>query len=443
MKKIQTILFIMLCFLFSDAQQINLNGIVTVHNSKYQTGEIQYFQDAEVTADFTSPTSSDSNGEFNLTFVSVPKGTSVDVKVEKSGWEIVNKRELQDVVVGRRMPLKIFLAKKGVLAQVQADLYKVSVDALTTRHDKLIRELKAGGEQSQAVIKNLEQKLSTTIANRFEAEGLLNKQLEDTKNRLPEFAKKLAHKNLDFASQMYRTAYEYFIQGEIEKAIETLDEAVLDEQALDALFRLNIIKESLNNLDIALTSELQNLDYKIKSMILIAESYTTKSDYQTAIGEYEKILNSLEQRATEHQLTFSWIYWELANIYQETEQVEKELNYRLKHLQTTENLQDVPSDDLIRSYQIISKLYAAQNQFDESISYQTKLVEILTSTLTANHPNTQKQQIVLENLLAKYGRNLELKQDNAAALAIYERLYKLRPTDKTLKKTIKKLKKKL
>ncbi|MCB0376341.1 MAG: hypothetical protein KDD04_10515, partial [Sinomicrobium sp.] len=61
-------------FVFS--QQIRLKGSVTVHNSKYETGKIQYVKDAFVTAPFSKPSGTDDKGTFALEFVGIKPGTA-------------------------------------------------------------------------------------------------------------------------------------------------------------------------------------------------------------------------------------------------------------------------------------------------------------------------------------------------------------------------------
>jgi hypothetical protein len=44
------------------AQQVELRGTVSVHNSKYETGEVIYVQNAYLSAPFTVPATSDEKG---------------------------------------------------------------------------------------------------------------------------------------------------------------------------------------------------------------------------------------------------------------------------------------------------------------------------------------------------------------------------------------------
>ena len=117
------------------AQQIQLRGTVAVHNSKYETGEVKYVQNAYIRAPFTMPAASDVAGEFVLEFVGLASGTALKIEAEKAGLEVVNTRELEEVVLGRKFPLRIYVAEKGKLAQAQTELYQISKEALFARRE--------------------------------------------------------------------------------------------------------------------------------------------------------------------------------------------------------------------------------------------------------------------------------------------------------------------
>jgi len=261
------------------AQQIKLAGQVSLHNSKYNTGEIEYIDNVEITAAFTTPAVSDVEGKFELEFVDIDEGTSLDIKADKAGLEIVNGADLRDVVLGRLLPLKIYLAPKGAIVKAQTEIYNISIKTLTAQHEKLIAQLEEKNEQSDSLINDLEHKLNRTIANRFEAEQLLTEQLYKTKRRLPEFAKKLASVNLDFASEMYRKAYDYVKEGEIEKAIETLDEEILDKDAEDAVTQIDGMKNNIEIVDSTISIEYERFDSNIKSLFLEADAYEKQLEY--------------------------------------------------------------------------------------------------------------------------------------------------------------------
>lgn len=297
MTKHMKTLFTYLLFLTSTscclAQQINLTGQISIHNSRYETGEIEYVQNAFIEAPFAGSTNSDSEGLFRLIFQGIAAGETIRLAVEKAGLEIVNRKDLSEVVLGRLQPLQIYLAPKGKLAQAQVELFNISKSALLRRHNAQIALLRQANAQSDSLIQELQQKLNTEIANRFEAEELLNQQLLDVQRRLPEMAKKLSQVNLDFVSDMYREAYEYLRIGEVELAIETLDEAVLDEEARLIIERITIAQAGLDSLELAEEINLAALDTLVRSQVLQARILAEEEHYEAAATNFQEALQNL------------------------------------------------------------------------------------------------------------------------------------------------------
>ncbi|MEN0046439.1 MAG: carboxypeptidase-like regulatory domain-containing protein [Bacteroidota bacterium] len=327
---------LLFCTTVLTAQQINLNGLVSIHNSGYENGKTQYVKNAYVSVDFTTPTNTDDTGQFNLVFSGVPSGTDVKVTVEKDGWEIVNKLDLQEVVVGRLLPVRIYLAKKGQIAQARTELYNVSLKTLTARHDRMIAQLRKNNAESQEVIQELEQKLNIAISNRFEAEELLNKQLVTTKQRLPDFSLRLAKVNLDFASEMYRTAYEHFKKGEIEEAIEAIDEAVLDKEAEDAKIKLWQARADIANLDTALVSRQAELKAYIKGVYLVARSYQAKAKNQEAVDLLTEAVAWLPNITVGEAYNKLLCYQKAGKLNQEANDLAKAYYYFMRAIQVAE-----------------------------------------------------------------------------------------------------------
>ena len=117
--KTNTILFLVLgliVLLFSHqghAQQIQLRGTVAVHNSKYETGEVRYVENVRMTTPFTKPVLTDVKGAFTLEFVDLDPEKVIKIKAFKQGLETVNDRDLDEVVIGRKLPLRIYMTQRG------------------------------------------------------------------------------------------------------------------------------------------------------------------------------------------------------------------------------------------------------------------------------------------------------------------------------------------
>lgn len=363
MKNLMLILIFCLYCFAGYSQQITLSGQVSIHNSKYKVGKIQYVQDAYVRADFASPTQMDVQGKFNLTFQSITKGDRVELTIEKDQLEIVNERDLMEVVLGRTAPIKVYLAPKGQLAQAQAELYDISVAAITKRHDALIAELRKGGEASKAVIQQLEQQLNREIEHRFEAEEILNEQLEEVKKRLPETVKQLARVNLDFASQEYQKAYEYYKAGEIQQALKVLDEVELTNQATTALASLEDIEKDKADYQLILEQQQERIGQIVQSYSLKAEAYNLIFDYRSAVNVYQKAVKLMEETKLEEDLGLADAYDAIGGLYHAVGEYRTAFDFRQKNVRIKETLLDANAPELASAYNNLAVIYQDLGQY--------------------------------------------------------------------------------
>lgn len=279
------------------AQQVELNGNVLIHNSKYNSGSIQYVKDAEVTAEFSTPSLTDINGLFNLKFIGLENGVSINLSVSKAGFEIVNERDLLHVIIGRKSNLNVFLTPIGKLEKARTELYDISLKALTAKHDQLIAQLHRGDKETTSLIQDLKIKFNREIRNRFEAENILNEQLEILKKRLPETIKRLASINLDFSSDLYQAAFALFKNGEIDGAIKKINEVELEKEAQNILSNIKKIEKHISSYEITKEKEEERINqivesYKLKVDLLELNFFYSKTQdlWKKIIFIQEKVL---------------------------------------------------------------------------------------------------------------------------------------------------------
>ena len=427
-----------------SAQEVVLEGRAFIHNSQYRTGDLQYLSNVFVSAPYAGSDDTDDQGWFDLAFVGMDRGTSVALTVEKSGWEVVNERDLTDVVIGRRTPLRVYLARKGAIAKAKTELYEVSLKALTARHRKMIAQLRKEGAEQQAAIEELEAKLNREISNRFEAEELLNEQLAATKRRLPQFAKQLATVNLDFASEMYRRAYAYFEKGEIEKAIEALDEAVLDRQAKETVANMDSLKQEISRSETAKSFNLYTLDTLAQSTLLKARLHRENGELTTALQYYRQALNTL-YKLEDQVAPITDAYGAMGAIFQQLDQLDSALFYQRKRLAGLQKTTPPNLSAQVETCEQIAALYDTLAQPDQAIPYRLRAYGIRQQYLPdGDQALTAAAQRLQPQMLAR-AQQLEARQDYEAALALYEQMQEL-PLDKKqarrLRRKVRKLRRK-
>lgn len=427
------------------AQSVLLTGQVSIHNSAYTTGQIAYVKNTYVSAPFAGSANTDNTGSFQLNFVGIDRGATVALTVEKDGWEVVNTREINNVVLGRRTPLRVYLARRGDIARAQTELYNVSLKALTRRHDELIAHLRADQEARAAVIADLESKLNREITDRFEAERILTEQLEATRNRLPEFALELATVNLDFASEMYRQAYTYFKAGEIERAIETLDEAILDKAAAEVVANLDSLNQSIAHLDTVARLEEERFDLQLQSLLVLGRSLEGQAQSDSARSVYLRTLGLIEQHRPNTSLQAD-LYRRIGKIDQHRGQLDTALFYQEASLNIYKELPEQDSIILVALYDTLASLYSLTKQPEKEIDRRMVAFEIQQKRLPPGDSDLVGRESKLIRLLFQQAARSEQAGIDAVALRYYRQLLNInlaRKEYKTVTRMIRRLEKRL
>ena len=367
------------------AQQVELRGTVAVHNSKYETGEVIYVQDAYLSAPFTVPATSDVEGNFVLEFVGLASGTALKIEAEKAGLEVVNTRELEEVVIGRKFPLRIYVAEKGKLAQAQTELYKISKQALFARRDALIARLRADTEESQAAMTELQARFGQELSDRFAAEDLLRSKIDEQQQQLPEFAMKLAKKNLDNASQLYIQAYEFLRQGKVEKTI-----TILNSKQMEAITQeMRVVQQKAKALiadgEALIEQSLLQIQQVIESYDLKADALTLAFRYAEVATQYRAIIGIHVENELPSTDLAGW-YDKLGQVLLDNGTYPPALEAYQKALDIREEVLDAKHPDLATSYANIGVTYSRMGRYDKALEYQQKALAIKEEVLDANHP---------------------------------------------------------
>ena len=179
------------------------------------------------------------------------------------------------------------------------------------RKDALIARLQKNDEDTKAALKELEAYFGHPIDNRFEAETELIERIENLEKRLPEFAQSLAEQNLDFASDRYVKAYEYFKAGQIEAAIQTLDSLSLQQDYAQARETIAAGEELQKQGSDLVEKGNEQLMQLIESYNLKAQSYDLLFQYGEVTAINEMLIsiyleNSLDRKG------LAELYWRMA-----------------------------------------------------------------------------------------------------------------------------------
>ncbi|MFK7774287.1 MAG: SH3 domain-containing protein [Saprospiraceae bacterium] len=246
MQPIKILSFI--CFVFFSffvtAQDYQLNGRVSILNSRLDNGPIKYVKDVKISNELSPTRLTDYKGRFELNFIDHDPNSIINLKVEKEGYEVVNQDVLNDIQISKNPTIRIFLAKKGKVERKKKGLLKFSQTLISTRKDSIFHLLNLKAVLKDEVIGKLESNFGQKISDEMEAKLLLNQAIQDLQTELPDLIYQMASVNLDFASDRYKNATILFQKNQLERAIDLLDEKELDTSFKNILASLDKAKES-------------------------------------------------------------------------------------------------------------------------------------------------------------------------------------------------------
>jgi len=170
----------------------------------------------QVTAFDANPAVSTSSGLFQLDFADKKKpGDVVAIIVQKKGFEVINKKELEHVVL-RQNPdelLEIVLCPEGTWEKNAQVYYWIAAKLITDQFDKRLKKIEAEViEGKDAEIFRLRAELDVALA------------------QAKKLAENFAQVNLDEASDLYKKAFEFYKSGDIKQALKVLDKEKLDAE---------------------------------------------------------------------------------------------------------------------------------------------------------------------------------------------------------------------
>ncbi|MCB0550247.1 MAG: tetratricopeptide repeat protein [Phaeodactylibacter sp.] len=396
--------FPILLFLVSTAaygQQLTLEGQVSIHNSQYRTGRIEFVEGAIVSAPSTTTQVSGKKGIFQLEFAGVDAGNPVTASVEKAGLEVVNTGALQGVAIGSEAPLRVFMAEKGWLEQEQKELLRSSIEALTTRQGALAASLRRGGEESRATVMELERWFARKIATRFEAEEILNEQQEELARRLPESIERLARINLDYASAHYQKAFEYFKQGKMVNAVAVLNGAELEKEAEAALASFLDWERKGKAKQAAEARE--GVYQAVESCQLQALAHLLLFRYQDALNVHQKATTLLQRAGGEEDMALAEAYSAIALSHLLLTDMNRALHYQQQSVKIKERRLEPDSPELASAYHFLAEIYLGNEDYPMALEAQEKAISIRERALPTGHPGIAAAYAGLADIYTAWG----------------------------------------
>jgi hypothetical protein len=285
--KYRIILLLVFCASNLLAQQSEIKGVVSIHNSKFETGKTAYLPNVQIKETYGRGQEVLSNNDGRFTFISigVPLKETIVLNAQKQGWEVVNPEEL-DVVVGQFPWLKVYMAPKGKITENKRKYYNIgkteSEKALSSKikqkqseRERLLKDVKSNQKEIwalEAEIKNLYEKYQTIDAN------------------ARELAERFSRVNLDDASEHYQKAFRHFQNGKIDSALIVLEEANYAKQVDEILLeeiRLAALKNVIHHNDSVIVARKDSL---LNAFFLKVQAHEDLQQFQEGIQACKYLL---------------------------------------------------------------------------------------------------------------------------------------------------------
>ena len=300
------IFLLLLVPLLSMAQQdVPLPGRVIEQNSRYRTGQVNYLEGAFIYAKSATPTRSDANGSFTLVFAGKPAGNAANVSVKKTGYKLVNEKELENAaILGRLSPLKVVLCNEERLRENQLAYYQIAEDIAAKEKARRLAILEKDAQAKATLIARLEKELNRKISGEQEAVAALEELQLIQQLQGENAADRLLLVNLDDASDAFRRAFEAFLAKDLAGAIAALDsiDSKTRLEHLDAALAED--RQALEILNDAIAKKEEQKRQELEQVVFKARLYSMQSDFAAAEKTYAL--------AYRHDSTNVELLWELA-----------------------------------------------------------------------------------------------------------------------------------
>ncbi|MCX6580057.1 MAG: tetratricopeptide repeat protein [Candidatus Aminicenantes bacterium] len=352
---------------------------------------------AQVIAFEINPQSSTSAGLFQLDFPDKKPGDVVMLIVQKEGFEVINKKDLESVVL-RQNPdeiLEIAMCLEGAWQKNALAYFGIAAIPINEEYDKRRKKIET------EIIEGKEVEIRRLTEERDAA-------LAQAKQMSEEFAQV----NLDEASDLYKEAFGYFIKGDIDKALE-----VLNKEKLDRAFK--IVEEEKKKAELRVKVALEAGKQLAKDYILGARLLKVKFRFVEAEGYYDKALEA-DPENLDNYLEFVVFLWNQKNFQKAEGVCNKALSIKMDDGSKAGFL-----NSLGNLYSKTTRLTEAEKAYDEALEIRRKLAETNPSVYLPGVAKT------LNNLGVLYSNTRRLTKAETAfteALGIYRKLAETNPS---------------
>ena len=245
------------------SQDIVFKGVLYEHNSKTKTGKIKPIQNAQVLIQYSTPSITDNNGKFKTQSSGYKLGQSTKVIVKKSGYEVVNIKDLENIIAGSIEDVKIFMAPQNQLYESQLNYYNLAKKSINYNFELKFKKLEDERKLKEIKLKNNREEFEKFLIKYSEKSLNLENEKSVAINNAQDLSKKIAEINLDFADDLLKKSIGYYTIGNIDSCLILLNSSQFTYYEKKALQNIKLLTESINK------SILNKLELTIKYLFLI------------------------------------------------------------------------------------------------------------------------------------------------------------------------------
>jgi tetratricopeptide (TPR) repeat protein len=270
-------------------QDIVMRGLVVLQNSKTLTGKVTYLPDVNIRSLKTTPTMSDSRGQFKLVFANVNYGAKTELTARKTGMMVVNQEILKEAaIVGRADTLKVVMCDETKFEDNKQRFYSISTENLQRELARRVNKLqRANAVEKRQLMDSLQTEMNFKLTSAEDAIAQLENRSKSLEVQLEKISHDFASVNLDDASETYRLAYKAFTEGDVKRSLDILN-------AIDFKKRLqeNVVQISRRD-SLVVTMQRQNdtsrtqISQDIQSCLLMANNHRILFQHREAQDWYE------------------------------------------------------------------------------------------------------------------------------------------------------------
>jgi len=295
------------------------------------------------------------------------------IKIEGNNNIVIQGVDKQGAVVVNNIDFDIFLKQ-----------YTNELNERIKELKKIIAEKDLNNKLTEKLLTASEELFNAERIKLFEEIDYLQNQVKQKEIQIKNIISELENKNVENTSKTYQNAIHFLVNGDIEKALATLDDRYLENE------------------------EFKNAE----SRLLKASIYELKFDFKNAEINYSRAVN----------IHPSWKNnLKIANFYATLNRFDKAFFHYDICLNVAVNEQEKAN-----TYICIANLKKANNEFDESEALYTKALKIFEDLAKTNPTTYQKEIAMSLNNLATLQKSIEnydaAEKNFKKAISIYKEL---------------------